>query len=177
MRKLTILGIAIALTGGSATAALAQAATAAAAITPGATIYDTAGNAIATVDSVSGGNVIVNTGTNKLAIPQASFGTSPKGPVIAATREQLDGAATQAATAAKAALMAQLVPGADIHGITGAAVIGKVKTVEGDTVLVETLKGEVRVPAAGFSSGPGGITLGMSAADFDAAVAAAKPGA
>lgn len=164
---------------GGAMGAIAQTpppATAAAQLKVGATIYDTAGAEVGTVDSMTADSVVVSTGTNKVAIPPTSFGPGANGPVLAATRAQLDAAAGQAAGAAKAALTAKLVPGAEIRG-SGGTVIGTVKTIEGDLVLVETPKGEVRVPSAGFTVGASGLVLGMSAADFDAAVAAAKPAA
>ncbi|GGE16373.1 hypothetical protein GCM10011529_23460 [Polymorphobacter glacialis] len=177
MRSYTTIGIVLALSAGTASfaqTAAAPAASASAQLSAGAPIFDTAGTQIATVDSINGDNVVVSTGTNKIAIPKASFGVGEKGAVIAATKEQLDGAAGQAATAAKQALLSKMTPGAEVRG-TGGATLGKVKAVEGDIVLVETPKGEVRVPSAGFSAGPAGLVLGMSAADFEAAVAAATP--
>lgn len=180
MRNLTAIGIVLALSASAAsaqTAAPAAPATAAAQLTTGAKIFDTSGAEVGTVDSVTPQAVVVNTGTNKVAIPPASFGPGANGPVLAATRAQLDEAATQAAAAAKSALMASLTPGANINGVNGAS-IGTVKAVEGDNVLVASPKGEVRVPVAGFSAGPNGLVLGMSAADFEAAVTAAtKPAA
>lgn len=176
MRNLTAIGIVLALSGATVASAQAPApaATAEAQLTVGAGVFDTSGNQIATVDSMAGDNVVVSTGTNKVAIPKGSFGAGEKGAVIAATREQLDAAGAQAAAAAKQAVMAQLTPGADIKGTSGAT-LGKVKAVEGDIVVVTTPKGDVRVPSAGFATGPSGIVLGMSAADFEAAVAAATP--
>jgi hypothetical protein len=176
MRSILEFGIVVALGVGMPGLAGAQAPapTAAPQLRVGAVIYDTAGAEVGTVDSMTANAVIVSTGTSKVAIPPASFGASANGPVLAATRAQLDAAATAAAAGAKAELAAKLVPGAEVHG-TGGTVLGKIKASEGDTVLVETAKGEVRVPAAGFSSGAAGLMLGMSATEFDAAVAAAKP--
>ena len=164
--------VVVALVG--ATAAMAQAPVAG--LTVGAVVRDTAGAEVGTIASVTPQAVVVSTGTNKVAIPPASFGTGANGPVLAATKAQLDAAAEQAAAAAKADLIASLVPGAEVRG-TGGTVLGKVKATEGDIVIVETAKGEVKVPAIGFTKGATGVVLGMSAADFDAAVAAAKPAA
>jgi hypothetical protein len=64
----------------------AQAATAKA----GDTIYDTAGEAVATVDSVDGSNVVISVGSKKATLPMSSLSSGPKGPVIGMTKQQLD---------------------------------------------------------------------------------------
>ena len=145
----------------------------AAQLTAGAAIYDPQGVEIAKVDSVSGDSVVVSTGTNKLTIPASSFGVGAKGPVMAATKQQLDDAAAQASAQTKAQLAAKLVPGAEVRG-SGGAVIGTIKATDAETVTVAAAKGEVRVPLKAFSASATGVMLGMTAAEFDAAVAAAK---
>lgn len=162
----------------AANAATAQtpepAAAAAVQVTPGATVYDASGGALGKIDSVAGGDAIVDTGLNKIAIPLASFGAGANGPVLAATKAQLDGAASQAAADSKAALMAKLVPGAEVRGQTGATVIGSIKSVAGDLVLVTTPNGDVNVPVTSFKPSPTGLLLQMSAENFNKAVAATK---
>jgi preprotein translocase subunit YajC len=172
MITMLLTGVAIA----TATVAQAQApaATVAAQLTPGATVYDTSGGEAAKIESVTGDAVVVDTGTNKLAIPKTSFGAGANGPVLTTTKAQLDAAATQAAAEAKAALMAKLVPGAEIRGQAGETVIGSVKSVTGDLVLVTTPNGDVNVPSASFKVGPAGLLLQMSADAFNKAVADAK---
>lgn len=171
---LAAANIAAAQTPAPNAAPAAAPATAAAQLQPGATVYDTSGAEAAKIESVSGDAVIVDTGTNKLAIPVASFGPGTNGPVLTTTKAQLDAAASQAANEAKAALMAKMVPGTEIRGQSGQTVIGSVKAIEGDLVLVTTPKGDVKVPATAFKAGPTGLLLQMSATDFDAAVAASK---
>ena len=167
--------VALLLTGVAlASAAVAQTPAPAAQVAAGATVYDTAGATLGTIASVDGTDAIIDTGANKLVIPLASFGAGANGPVLAATKAQLDGAAVEAATTAKAALMAKLVPGAEVRGEAGQAVIGTVKSVSGELVLVATPDAEVNVPAASFKAGPTGILLQMSAGDFAKAVAATK---
>lgn len=185
MRVITLAITGLAITGlaiATANAAVAQTtptsptAAAAPALAAGASIYDPQGNEIAKVDSVAGANVIVSTGTNKLTIPASSFGAGAKGPVIAATKDQLDAAAAQAATASKAALATALKPGATVTGANGTA-IGTVKTVDANLVEVSTPKGAVKLPQTAFAVASGGVTIGMTAAEFDAAVTAVtKPG-
>lgn len=155
-------------------AAAAPAASASTRLQPGATIYDTTGAEVAKIESVTDAGVSVDTGTNKLTIPAASFGVGANGPILNATKAQLDAAATQAAASAKAALIAQLTPGAQVRGQAGQTVIGSVKSVTGDLVLIATPEGEVNVPATSFLAGPNGPLLQMSAEDFNKAVAASK---
>ncbi|KAB7646508.1 hypothetical protein [Polymorphobacter fuscus] len=178
MRVFSMLLTGVALATASVATAQAPAAAPAASVTDqlkaGATVYDTAGGEAAKVESVNGDMVTVDTGTNKLAIPVASFGAGANGPVLTTTKAQLDAAAGQAANEAKAALMAKLVPGTEVRGQAGQTVIGSVKSVAGDLVLVTTPKGDVNVPATSFTNGPSGLLLQMSAEDFNKAVEASK---
>lgn len=181
MRTISVLlaGLALATAPAIASAQTASPAPGAAGqLTVGASIYDASGSQIGTIDSVTGDSVVVatGTGTNKVAIPPASFGKGAKGPTLSATRAQLDAAASQAADAGKAALASKLVAGAEVRGSGGATVVGTVKTVEADAVLVGTPKGDVRVPVTAFRAGPSGLVVAMTATEFDAAVvAASKP--
>ena len=176
MRKLIALGLGILAITGTASAQTATT-SAAAAATPalaiGATVYEPGGTVIGTIDAINPDGVIVSTGTSKVAIPAASFGIGDKGPVLAATRAQLDGAAAQAAAATLATLKASLVPGAEIRGVAGANVVGSVKSLDAEFVVVTTPRGEVRLPITAFGNTPKGLVIGMSSAEFDAAVAAA----
>lgn len=145
------------------------------ALTVGATVYDAAGGEVGTIDSVSGEIVVVSTGAAKVSLSAKSFGAGPKGPAIAMTKAQLETAAAQAATEAAAAVTAKLVPGATIHGVGGSNVVGTVKDTTDQFVDVTTPRGDVRLPRSAFTLGANGaIIIGMSAAEFDAAVAAAK---
>ena len=154
--------------------AAAPATTAAAQIKPGATVYDTSGAQAATIVSTSGDLVVVSTGTNKISLPMASFAAGPNGPVVSVTKAQIDAAAVQANAQAAAALKTQLVAGATVHG-SGGASAGTVKTVGADTVVVATPSGDASLPLTAFSSTPQGVTIAMSAAELNAAVAAAAP--
>lgn len=178
MRIITTLLTGVALA--AATVATAQVPTPAASVTSqlkaGATVYDTSGTEAAKIESVTADAAIVDTGTNKLAIPISSFGAGANGPVLTTTKAQLDAAAGQADAEAKAALMTKLVPGTQIRGQAGQTVIGSVKSVANELVLVTTPKGDVNVPATSFKADANGLLLQMSAEDFNAAVAAASKG-
>lgn len=142
-------------------------------IAVGATVKDTEGGVVGTVVSVADGNVTVDTGSNKAAIPEASFGITPDGPLLAMTRVQLDAAAEAAATAAKAQLAAAIVPGAEVRGTAG-VVIGTVDKIEGDLVTLASAAGTAKVPSSGLALMSDGLHFGMSAEEFNAAVEAAK---
>jgi hypothetical protein len=72
----------------AAPAPAAQAATAKA----GDTVYDTAGEVVATIESVEGQNAVITTGSAKATVPLSSFASGPKGPTISMTKAQLEAA-------------------------------------------------------------------------------------
>ena len=185
MRKIHLFGLSmIALAAASPLAAQTSNAPAATAaptaapggvVTAGATVHDTAGAEVGRVESVTNGVVVVDTGTNKVGVPAASFAVTEKGPVLGMTKIQLDAAAAQAAAASAAALKAQLTPGATVYGSAGAS-LGTVKEVDSQFVTVNAAKGPVKLPIAAFSKGSNGPMLAMTASELDQALAAANPG-
>lgn len=183
MRPIKIILTSLALASSSlamaqATApAAAPAASASSQVKAGAQVFDTSGAEAATVESVSGDLVVVSTGTNKITMPMASFAAGAKGPVVSVTKAQLDAAAVQAAAQSAAALKSALVAGAPVHGSGGVAVVGTVKTVGDPNVVIATPKGDVAVPLSVFSAGPGGLKIGLTQAEFDAAAAQATASA
>lgn len=140
----------------------------------GDTIYDDAGVEVGKIESINAGVAVVFTGTNRASVPITSFGTSPKGPTFGMTKAQLDEAAAKAAASASADMRAKLVEGTDVYGKNGAA-IAKIKSVDGDNVALTSAKGDVTVPITGLGSNAQGLYLGMTQAEFDAAVVAAQP--
>lgn len=142
-------------------------------IAVGAAIVDGTGASVGTVDQVAGDVVTVNTGTNKVGVPKGNFAAGPNGLVLGNTKAQLDAAASQAAAQSQAQVKAALVPGAAVHG-TGGMTLGTVKAADDQFVTLASAKGEVRLPVTGFAAGPNGLVVGMTAAQFDAAVSAAK---
>lgn len=137
----------------------------------GAMVYDAQQAEVGKIESVANGNAVVFTGTHRATIPLASFGIGPKGPTLGMTRAELDAAAVGAAAAATEQLRARLTPGTQVRGKAG-AVIATVKTLEGDNVVLSTGNSEVRVPLSGMGLNTQGVFIGMTQAEFDAAVAA-----
>ena len=144
-------------------------------VTAGAMVHDDKGGDVGTIDSVANGVAVINTGTVKVGVPLGSFAMGPQGPIIGSTRDALNAAAGQAASAASAALKAQLTPGANVYASDGASV-GVVKVSDDQYVTVTTAHGPVKLPIAAFSKGPSGLTIAMTSADLDKAVTAAVPG-
>ncbi|WP_439534137.1 hypothetical protein [Polymorphobacter sp.] len=141
----------------------------------GATVKDTAGGVVGTIDAVEANSVIVNTGTNQVAIPPSSFGQTPDGPLLAATKAELDGAANSAAAADRTQINAMLTNGTPVIGAEGQP-IGTVDIVENNMVLIKTETGEAQVPADSFMLKDGKLAIGMTAEAFAAAVEAARAG-
>lgn len=164
MRRFAALIIASALA--AATPALAQ-------IAVGATVLDTDGGTVGTVTAVNGGNVTVDTGSHKVAIPEASFGTTPDGPLLAMTRAQLDQAAAAAEAQQQQQLAAAIMPGAQVRGSAG-AVIGTIEKIEGEYITLKGPSGSAKIPASGLALMSDGLHFGMRAEEFAAAVAAAN---
>ncbi|MDB5717011.1 MAG: hypothetical protein JWM38_438 [Sphingomonas bacterium] len=174
--SMTVVGAAPLWAQAAAPAATPGAGAAAAApvsVAAGATVYDTQGGEVGSVDSVTGGVAVISTGTNKVGLPLTSFAMGEKGPIIAMTKTEVDAAANKAAADAAAALKAQLTPGASVYG-SGGTKIGTVKEADDQFVTITMPKGPVKLPIATFSKGASGAMIGMTADDLNKAVAAAS---
>ncbi|WP_375395919.1 hypothetical protein [uncultured Sphingomonas sp.] len=158
----------------SATVATAQTAPQPAAATIGATVYDSAGGVVGTISSVTADAIVISTGAHDVAVPPASVGSGAKGPTMAMTKAQLDAAFVQQQDQANAALKSQLVAGAAVYGSDGATQVGTIKVADAQYVTLTTSTGgEAKLPVAGFSSGPKGLLIGMTAAQLNAAIGGA----
>lgn len=158
------------------TPAPAQAPAAPATPTVGATVYDSAGVSIGTIEQVTPQAVVVNIGTAKVSLPPASIGSGPQGLRIALTRADVEAAARQAQAGQQQQLQAQLTAGATVRG-AGGAVVGTIKSNDGTNVVMTTDKGDVALPLSGFGMGPNGPIIGLTQAQLDAAIMAAGGGA
>ncbi len=137
-------------------------------VTVGASVSDTAGGTVGTIESVANGSATVNTGVAKAAIPVASFAQGPNGLVMAMTKAQLE------AAVAAAAKPAQITVGATISDTQGGKV-GTVAAVSGDLVTVATATTKAQLPKTAFAQGPSGLVIAMTASELDAAAKAAAP--
>ncbi|WP_420137514.1 hypothetical protein [Sphingomonas sp.] len=148
--------------------AAAAAPSAAADVTVGATVNDNTGAPVGTIESVSGGNAVLSTGTAKASIPVASFAKGPNGLIVGITKAELEAKVAQATTPTEIAV------GTAVSDPQGGSV-GKVEAVSGDLVTVATASSKVQVPKSGFAKGPNGLVIGMTAAQLDAAAKQSAP--
>ena len=166
------LAIALAAATLSPSLAAAQSTPAAAASTPlvpGVTVFDPQGGEVGKIESVTADAAVLDTGNNKATLPKSAFGTSAKGPTVNATKAQIDELVAASTAKASAALDASLVSGAEVRGKAG-AVIGKVKSIDGDQVIVErTEGGPVSLSKRAFTAGPSGLSIPMTASELAAA--------
>ena len=144
------------------------AATPAAAPAPavGAKVFDTAGAEVGTIKSISGPNFVIDTGKNTATLALASLGTSPKGPIIAMTREQLDAAVEKAEADAAAALAAAITVDAPVHAPAGTTVLGKITDVGETDFVMDTGSAPVKMPKTSVAKGANGLMIGMTAEQF-----------
>jgi hypothetical protein len=170
---------------GQAGAGAATGATAGGAVSQGATVYDTQGGTVGTVESVTGDMVVLATQKSKVQLPKSSFASGTKGPVIGMTATQLDQAAAQASPAGATGSTggAGAAPGASarLNVAQGAAVsdtqggaVGTVSEVDAQfATLTLTTGGKVRLPISAFGAGTGGgLRVAMTAAQLSAAAGA-----
>ena len=150
----------------TAPAPAASASAGAATPTVGATVYDSAGAVLGTIEQVTPQAVMVNMGTAKVGLPPSAIGAGPRGLQVGATRAAIE---AQAKGAAEQQLATQLVAGATVRGAAGASV-GTIKAVDADLVTLTTPRGDVKLPRAGFGAGTDGPVIGMTAAQLDAAI-------
>ena len=163
----------------TAAAALALAAVSApalaqsAGLTVGAKIYGPNGGEVGTIEKIEGEAVVVNTGVVTAALPANSFGTSEKGPTLGWDKTELEAAVTAANEKAAAELNAALVAGAEVYS-SDAVLLGKVTEVPADgNVIVELASGPVALPRAQMALQDAKLTFRATAADVQAAAAAA----
>ncbi|HEX7710405.1 MAG TPA: hypothetical protein VF418_05660 [Sphingomonadaceae bacterium] len=134
--------------------------------TVGAMVYGPDGSEVGKIDSISGGNIIVDTGTNKAALPANSFAKGSKGPRIGYTKQQLDDAIKQANQQSAAQLQTALTAGAAVYAADGVQV-GTVKQVKPDgSVVLTGQNGEFALPKDQFHMGAKGVSVAYTSADL-----------
>ena len=139
---------------------------AAAPVTVGASVVDTKGQPVGTIESVSGANAVLSTGSAKASIPVSSFAKGPGGLVIGISKADLE------AQVAQATKPQQIDVGMEVSG-PGGAPVGKIDAVNGDMVTVATANTKAQLPKTAFAQGANGLVIGMTAAQLDAAAKAA----
>lgn len=143
--------------------------------TVGATVYDSTGAVLGTVDQVTPQAVVINVDGTKVGLPPASVGAGPQGLRVATTKADITAQAQQAQAGQAAQLQQQLTAGTTVLGAAGASV-GTVKSADPQYVTLTTEKGDVKLPIAAFSIGASGPQISMTAEQLDAAIVQAGGG-
>ena len=144
-------------------------------VTVGAKIYGPDGAEVGTIKSVDGDAVVVDTGNLTAALPASSFAKGEKGPTLGWNKAELEAAVTEANQAAEAKLAAALVPETEVYS-SDAVLLGKVESIDGDNVVVTLESGPVALPKAQMAMQADKLTVLATAADVQAAAAAATGG-
>ncbi|KRA83815.1 hypothetical protein [Altererythrobacter sp. Root672] len=142
-----------------------------AAPTVGATVFGPDGSEVGKIEQVAGGNVVINTGNLKAAIPADALSVGEKGPTIGWNKADLEAAVGAANAEAGAALDAKLVAGAEVYSSDG-VVLGKVNKVDGELVVVDLKDGATSLPKKQMALQADKVTFLATAADVEAALKA-----
>ena len=139
----------------------------------GAKVSDTAGGAVGTIAREDGDFVILKTDKHEVRLPKASFTAHNGGFIMAMTQAEVNAAVDKSLAEADKTIVA----GASVTGSQGAAV-GTIEAVDAEHVTVKLSSGTtVKLPRSGVAPGPNGAVIGMTAAELEAAAAAAQGGA
>lgn len=162
----------------TATVTAVQAQAPAANVTQGATVYDTQGGTVGTIEAVDAQYATLATTKSKVKLPLNAFGTGDKGLLLGMTADQVDAAAGNAGQQAQASAApagpAKLEKGMAVSDTKGQPV-GTIEDVQSDFAVVATQKNKVRLPLTAFADAGNGPIIGLSAAELDAAAEQAKP--
>jgi preprotein translocase subunit YajC len=138
----------------------------------GAQVRDTNGAEVGTITSVDGQFVILKTDRHEVRLPVASFAAAPGHFLIALTRDQLNAEVDKT----KAQASANLAAGAIVTGSQGATV-GTIEAIDAEFVTLKLTSGKmVRLPRNAIAGNATGGAIGMTAAELQAAAAAAGAG-
>jgi hypothetical protein len=143
-------------------------------IVAGTKVFDSQGVEIGQIEAVQGDNVVIAAGANRATLAKSAFAKAAAGVSVNATKAQLDAAVADASAKAGASLDTALVANAEVKSQDG-AVVGTVKQVQGDQVILDRPDGAVSLTRQFFAADASGLTLRMTAAQLDAAAKAAQP--
>lgn len=126
----------------------------------GSTVYGPEGGVVGTVETIADGIVTVDTGKHKAPLPADVFGTSEQGPSITVTQAQINAMLDEQIASAAAQRDAALVAGAMVH-TAGDLMLGNVKSVDGDDVVVEIETGPVAMKREHFAINANGTLIAL----------------
>ncbi len=169
---LASLCLAAAGTLAAAPAALAQDA-AVPTLTPGAKVYDNAGEEVGTIAKVAGDKVAVSIDGNGLVVPKDAFAQGDKGPALKAPKAKILAVLHEAEKDA-AAVEGALKPGVEVRSADGKDVLATVKEVQPQGALLATEAGTITMPRAAFFVSDKGLAMKVTKQQFAEGIKAAK---
>lgn len=170
--KFTVLAASALLAFAAAPAAAQDAAD----LSVGATVYGPAGAVVGTIKQVSGGAVVLDTGTNVATLATEGFVKGEHGTTIGYTKAQLDEAVETMKREQAAKLAAALVVGADLRSNDGVPV-GTVQAINEDGSVVIDQDGRTfALQPAQLGTDASGLIVLFSAAQLEAALGGAAGG-
>lgn len=164
MSKIRLAHLHLAAAAFLASAPIATAASAQAAIAPGTQVVDPSGNPVGTVAAVKGNDLIIKTDRHEVLLPATSFTPDEGKLLFGMTRAELNAETDQALAEAEAKLAA----GAAVHGSDG-TLAGQIEEIDDSVVTVKLTSGElVRMPRSAIAPAEHGAVLGVSAEELKA---------
>jgi hypothetical protein len=170
-----VMGAALALAAQADPSAATQAGTTAQgamAPTVGMKVIGPDGSQVGTVSQVNPNVVVVDTGSAKVGLAPSSLASRDGALVVGSSRADLEAAAAKAAAASAAQTSALMVAGTKVVDPSGAPV-GSVVSTDAANVVVATAAHRAALPRTAFAASGGSLVIGMTAAQLDAAAAAA----
>ncbi|MFN3989910.1 MAG: hypothetical protein ACK4IS_06605 [Erythrobacter sp.] len=130
----------------------APAEAAASALTPGASVMGNDGNAVGTIEQISGDVVVINTGKHRAPVPAAAIGTGADGLSVNITQAQLNEMMDAQIAETTAKRDAALVAGAEVISANGnpAGTLAEVN-LDADMIVLASPAGKVALKKEHFA--------------------------
>jgi len=166
----------------AAPAALAQdaapAEATASALTPGASVMGNDGNAVGTIEQISGEVVVINTGKHRAPVPTAAIGAGADGLSVNITQAQLNEMMDAQVAEANAKRDAALVAGAEVISANGnpAGTLAEVN-LAADMIVLASPAGKVALKKEHFAVDAQGRLMALFTREQIETAAAAGAGA
>jgi preprotein translocase subunit YajC len=149
---------------------LAGPAVAQSALRVGATVTDPQGGTVGTISAIDATTLMLHTDRHDVRLPLSSFTATDSAVLFGMTQAQLNAAVEQAEAQA-----AQAFAIGTILRDSAGTVVGPVTALDAETVTVQIDANVVRVPRTALAAGQGGLVIGATRAQLQAASVPAPP--
>jgi len=130
----------------------------------GATVTDPQGGTVGTITAIDGATLMLHTDRHDVRLPVTSFTATDSNVLFGMTQAQLNAAVEQAEAEAQRAFAV----GTPVRDNAGATV-GPVTALDADTVTIQVGANVVRVPRGALAAAQGGLVIGATLAQLQAA--------